>query len=112
MSVKKLTIFVAVILVHAFLTLYSFGMLFGIGHMAAETRPLAPQVIWGCVMLVTWQPALLLIHDKIRVDGRRLFDKYPYPFIFANSALAISLGYAGFLTFRKIKIRMKKKKYG
>lgn len=108
MSAKKLTTFLAVILLHSFLTLYSFIILFGIGHMQAEARPLAPQVIWGCVMLVTWQPALLLTHDMIRVGGRRLFDSYPYPFIFVNSALAVSLGYAGLLTFKRIKIRMKK----
>jgi hypothetical protein len=93
MIMKKWSILVGLTIIHAFLTLYSFGVLFGLGFMQAEDRPKVTQAVWTKVMLVTWQPLLMATHDHIRNNGRRLFDTHPYPFVAVNSIAAVGLGY-------------------
>ena len=102
---KKLSLLVAITVIHAFLTLHSFGVLFGLGHMHPDDRPQVTQAVWTTVMLVTWQPLLLVTHDHIRHNGKRLFDSYPYPFVFVNSIAAVGLGYMAMRGVKKVKNR-------
>ena len=97
---KKLCVAAIVVATHAFLTMYSFGVLFGIAHMMPDDRPNVPQVLWGTVLVITWQPLLFLTHEHIRYNGHRVIDTYPYTFTVVNSILAIALGYGIFLGAR------------
>ena len=107
---KKVVFLILAICLHAFLTLFSFGMMFGMAHMQAEDRPRAPQILWGSIALVTWQPLLLLTYDKIRIGRRRVFDSHPIPIVILNSSAAVGLGYTGFLVVRNIRDRRRKNK--
>jgi hypothetical protein len=87
MTRKLLLIFVGITL-HAFLTIWSFGVLFGIGHMHPDDRPLVYERFCSIVMATTWLPTLGLF-SRLEMDGDRLIDSHPYPFVFTNSTIAV-----------------------
>ncbi len=102
---KKWIVLGLVVLLHASLAYFSFAVQFGIAHMCPSDRPKVVERVWGGVMLVTWQPLLYAGLDQIRVQDRRLFDLYPYPFFLLNSVSAVAIGYFSFVGLRKFRVR-------
>jgi len=93
---KTASTLLALAFLHGFLSVYSFGVLIGYAHMREQDRPLISQSVWTAVMHVTWQPLLQVTHDRIRVNGKRLFDTHWLLFMSVNSLAAVGIGYGVF----------------
>ena len=93
-SAKTFLYLTFVALLHAFLTIYSFSALFGLSFMYQDNSILILKKYWQTIMAITWQP-LLWIMFQVRLDGVRLFDRFPWWLIFAlfNSFIAVLSGY-------------------
>ena len=98
---KKWFVLALVVVLHAWLSVYSFSVMLGMGHLQPESRSKLRQYTWGCIHMVTWQPVLYPICYHVRLDGRRLVDRYFYPCVVLNSLTAVGLGYASYLGIRK-----------
>ena len=91
------------VVLHAFLSFFSFAWCFATAHKAPEDVSWISTYICGCVMMVTWQPLLFPVY---LYDGgaviKQFVNTHFYLCILANSILAVGLGYLAFLGIRRL----------
>ena len=107
---KKWLIFGILVIVHSFLSFYSWCALFGMGHMWPPDVPKVRQFVWECVIWITWQPLLFPVCYHVRVGDHRLVDLYFIPSVLLNSIAAIGLGYLVFFAIRRLRRKIAHRK--
>ena len=99
---KKWIILILAVLLHAFFSFFSFTWCFKAAWMAPEDVPLVSTYIWGCVMMVTWQPLLSPVFLNTGGTAIKQFvNTHYYLCILVNSIVAVGIGYLAALGIRR-----------
>ena len=100
---KKWIILILAVLLHAFLTFFSFAWCFAAANMVPEEVPRVSTYISGYALMVTWQPLLfpVYLHHGGAVI-QQFVNTHFYLCILVNSIVAVGLGYLAFLGIRRL----------
>jgi len=100
--VKKGLLFVLLVGLHLLLAHASFNLCERLAERPGEERSAFRETLARVGVEVTWRPLLLPLYDRMRIGGERFVDVQRNLSVAANSTVAVSLGFLGWWTIRRV----------